>query len=186
MIKEFLVTNIGRIATILVVLVVGGALITSIFNEGVGNAVEQIASEVVKQYPEAPYTAAALPATLTDAFANLRAVPGSWNNQGLCPAGSRQTPNGGCWSLLVDAAGMLNLIFPGFSRSECLSIAKSIRPDVIRRLAMVSIGVDGANAQAGAVNLFAVNPELRGATINDTAAAQCRDTVTNQWALVFR
>lgn len=186
MLKEFLASNIGRIVLIAVVIAIAGGIIASILNEGVANAVEQISSEVVKQYPEAPYTAAALPAPLTDAFANLRAVPGSWNTQGTCNTGSRATPSGGCWTLVVDAAGLLNFIVPGNSQADCLSIAKAVRPDVLRRLTMASVNEDGANSTANALNLSTVLPQLRGAALNDLAAANCQNTTTNQWALIFR
>lgn len=183
--KEFALSNIGRLVLIGAVVLVAGGAITAVTNESSSNGFEQVVAEAIKQYSEAPYTIAALPSNETDPFVNARALPASWSSQTGCPAGSRATPNGGCWSLIIDANGV-NITTPRWAQDQCLTITKALRPDVHRRIRFFGIAVDGEASLTNAVDLSTVNAELRKATVSTLGNTRCLNTTTNQISVIIQ
>lgn len=175
---------LGAFAIVFVVAAVG-ATATGIFNDGTADGVNVIVTELSKQYPEAPYTAAALPANITNSFANTLAIPAAWSAQGTCAAGSLQSPSGGCWSAIINADG-IHAVFPGYGRDQCLVLTSQVRPDVHRRISSVGIAPDGSATLTNSIVVSSVAAELRRAAVQDFGKANCQNTATNQIAFVIR
>lgn len=184
MIKELSLARMAILAMILAAIVMVGGMMTSIFNIGASDSIEYIVSEASKQYPEWPYTANTLPFNDTNSFANSRAISANWASEQGCPSGSRATPTSGCWSLIIDANGV-NLIFPKWTRDQCLTHTNNLRPDTHRRIRYVGVANDGDGSLTNAVDLSTVLPNVRGATVRDLGKSLCRDAFNNQITVIL-
>jgi hypothetical protein len=183
--KSFMSARALAAAGLVFTLAAVGAMATGIFNDGTADGVNAIVTEIGKQYPEAPYTAATLPANVTDSFANSLAIPAAWGAQGDCAAGSRQSPSGGCWSIIIQTNG-IHAVFPGYSRDQCLTLTSQVRPDVHRRITFVGIAPDNSATLTNSVAISSIAAELRRAAVQDFGKTNCLPTATNQLAFVIR
>jgi hypothetical protein len=185
MIKQLIFANLGNVLIGILTVLAAAGIYLWIYNESTADGVTSVVSQAITQYPQWPYTTAALPATETDSFAASRAMPADWTATVGCPAGSRATPNRGCWSLVIDASG-INLIFPRWTQDQCLAIMKSVNPDILRRIRFVSVARDGDASQTNAVDLSTVNAEMRKPTMTTLGNTNCRNAADNQIAFVIQ
>ena len=169
----------------IVALIAYGGSITNIWNNSGATGVQAIVAQVSEAYPAFPYTTNTLPSTETDSFVALQSIPRDWRAQGTCPAGARQSPNKGCWSLIIDAVG-INFFLPRLPQDLCLKITSALDPTVYKKVVAVAVNTDGDSSLTGAVDLTAMNASVRPAAVATLGRNNCRDAVNNQLVLTMQ
>lgn len=183
--RSFLLVLLGSAILAIVAVLSFSGVITNIWNNSDATGVQAIVAQVSEAYPAFPYTSNTLPSTETDSFVALQSIPRNWRAQGTCPAGSRQSPNRGCWSLIIDGVG-INLFLPRFSQDQCLKITSQLDPAVYKKVVAVAVNKDGDSSLTGAVDLTAINASVRPAAVATLGRNSCRDATDNQLVLTMQ
>lgn len=165
--------------------VVFGGVIYNQYNNADASGVQAIVAQVSEAYPAFPYTSNTLPSTETDSFVALQSIPRNWRAQGTCPAGSRQSPSRGCWSLVIDAVG-LNLFIPRLTQDQCLKFTGVLDPTVYKKIVAVAVNRDGDSSLTGATDLTTINASMRAAAVATLGRNSCRDATDNQLVLTMQ
>lgn len=148
--------------------------------------VNVLLAEIDRSYPERPYTAAALPANLTEDFVNFSDLPSSWKQRRACPEGSRGNSKSDtqCWSLLVDSDHYLTVVIHNINRYDCKNTIQSIHLNSLRRIRFLSIVDPGTASREYPITLDGLdnNDKL---TIMKKMVTRCDDREYSQLAFVF-
>lgn len=183
--RGFLLALLGGAMVGIVAILSFSGVLTNIWNNADATGVQAIVAQVSEAYPAHPYTTNTLPSTETDSFVALQSIPRNWRAQGNCLAGSRQSPNRGCWSLVIDAIG-INFFLPRLSQDQCLKITSQLDPAVYKKVVAVAVNTDGDSSLTGAVDLTAINASVRPAAVATLGRNSCRDAVNNQLVLTMQ
>lgn len=151
-----------------------------------GADVNVLLAEIDRSYPERLYTAAALPANLTEDFVNFSDLPSSWKQRRACPEGSRGSSKSDtqCWSLLVDSDHYLTVVIHNINRYDCKNTIQSIHLNSLRRIRFLSIVDPGTASREYPITLDGLdnNDKL---TIIKKMVTRCNDREYSQLAFVF-
>ena len=159
---------------------------TSLIQSETDADINNLISEIYRSYPESPYTAATLPANLTDDFARYAELPNSWKQRGTCPEGSRGRSNSNtqCWSLLVDGDNYLTLFIHNVSKYDCKKNIQSIHTPTLRHLRLLSISDHGTASREDPIVLDGLENNDKRNKIQKMST-RCDDHDYSQLVFVF-